>query len=186
MPSSSYKSKQVIVMRRDLKMRKGKIAAQSGHACVEATLMAIAREGRAGQLCADDGWAYLEHAEDDRSPLTDWFDAGVAKICVYVDGEEALLDIAAQGREAHGVPRRAHLHLPRLRAPSRRENRPDHGEFASVLTLGELCYRSVNSYLQTRLFLNSYLRARFISAILPSNEQAASRGGDLVTSQLNS
>ena len=100
MPSSSYKSKQVIVMRRDLKMRKGKIAAQSGHACVEATLMAIAREGRAGQLCADDGWAYLEHAKDDRSPLTDWFDAGVAKICVYVDGEEALLDIAAQGREA--------------------------------------------------------------------------------------
>lgn len=100
MPSSSYKSKQVIVMRRDLKMRKGKIAAQSGHACVEATLMAIAREGRAGQLCADDGWAYLEHAVDDRSPLTDWFDAGVAKICVYVDGEEALLDIAAQGREA--------------------------------------------------------------------------------------
>lgn len=100
MPSSSYKSKQVIVMRRDLKMRKGKIAAQSGHACVEATLMAIAREGRAGQIRAEDGWAYLEHAEDDRSPLTDWFDAGVAKICVYVDGEEALLDIATQGREA--------------------------------------------------------------------------------------
>ena len=62
--------------------------------------MAIAREGRADQIRADDGWAYLEHAEDDRSPLTDWFDAGVAKICVYVDGEEALLDIAAQGREA--------------------------------------------------------------------------------------
>ena len=100
MPSSSYKSKQVIVMRRDLKMRKGKIAAQSGHACVEATLMAIAREGRADQIRDEAGGAYLEHAEDDRSPLTDWFDAGVAKICVYVDGEEALLDIATQGREA--------------------------------------------------------------------------------------
>ncbi len=100
MPSSSYKSKQVIVMRRDLKMRKGKIAAQAGHACVEATLMAIAREGRAGQIRATDGWAYLEHAENDCSPLTDWFDVGVAKICVYVDGEEALLDVAAKGREA--------------------------------------------------------------------------------------
>ena len=55
MPSSNYKSKQVIVMRRDLKMRKGKIAAQSGHACVEATLMAIAREGRADQIRAEDG-----------------------------------------------------------------------------------------------------------------------------------
>ena len=96
---STYKSKQMIVMRRDLKMRKGKIAAQSGHACVEATLMAIAREGRADQIRAEDGWAYLEHAEDDRSPLTDWFDAGVAKICVYVDSEEELLDLAAKARE---------------------------------------------------------------------------------------
>ncbi len=34
-PMSSYKSKQMIVMRRDLKMRKGKIAAQAGHACVD-------------------------------------------------------------------------------------------------------------------------------------------------------
>ena len=99
MPSSSYKSKQVIVMRRDLKMRKGKIAAQSGHACVEATLMAIAREGRADQIRAEDGWAYLEHAEDDRSPLTDWFDAGVAKICVYV----ALIRDAVH-TEFHGEP----------------------------------------------------------------------------------
>ena len=46
MAPSSYKAKQMIVMRRDLKMRKGKIAAQSGHACVEAILMALAHEGR--------------------------------------------------------------------------------------------------------------------------------------------
>ncbi|WP_322152661.1 aminoacyl-tRNA hydrolase [Paratractidigestivibacter sp.] len=100
MSSGNYKSKQVIVMRRDLKMRKGKIAAQAGHACVEATLMAIVREGRESQVSATDGWAYLAHTDDDCSPLTDWFDAGVAKICVYVDGEEALLDIAQQGRDA--------------------------------------------------------------------------------------
>jgi PTH2 family peptidyl-tRNA hydrolase len=35
---SSYRAKQLIVMRRDLKMRKGKIAAQAGHACVERCL----------------------------------------------------------------------------------------------------------------------------------------------------
>ena len=99
MPRVAYKSKQMIVMRRDLKMRKGKIAAQAGHACVEATLLALVREGRAQQLCATDGWAWLDHAEDDSSPLTDWFDAGVAKVCVYVDSEEELLDLAARGRE---------------------------------------------------------------------------------------
>ncbi len=32
---ATYKAKQMIVMRRDLKMRKGKIAAQAGHACVD-------------------------------------------------------------------------------------------------------------------------------------------------------
>jgi PTH2 family peptidyl-tRNA hydrolase len=101
MPSSSYKAKQMIVMRRDLRMRKGKIAAQAGHACVEATLMALAREGRLDEvrLTPDEGWVYLEHPEGEATPLSDWFDAGVAKVCVYVDSEEELLDIADQGRE---------------------------------------------------------------------------------------
>lgn len=45
-----YTAKQMIVMRRDLHMRKGKIAAQAGHACVTAVLMALEREGRLGQV----------------------------------------------------------------------------------------------------------------------------------------
>ncbi len=96
-----YKSKQVIVVRRDLKMRKGKIAAQAGHACVEATLMALAREGRLDEvrLSADDSWVYLDEGDRGPTALSDWFDAGVAKVCVYVDGEEALLDLAERGRE---------------------------------------------------------------------------------------
>ena len=98
---SSYKAKQMIVMRRDLKMRKGKIAAQAGHACVEAVLMALAREGRLNDVCVtpDESWVYLADDGAQHSPLTDWFGAGVAKVCVYVDSEEALLELAAKGRE---------------------------------------------------------------------------------------
>lgn len=95
----SYKAKQMIVMRRDLKMRKGKIAAQSGHACVEATLMALAREGRLQDVRLDraQGWVRLDRRGDDTA-LTDWFGAGVAKVCVYVDSEQELLDLADRGR----------------------------------------------------------------------------------------
>lgn len=73
MAANTYKAKQMIVMRRDLKMRKGKIAAQASHACVEAVLMALTREGRLGQVrvTPDQGWVYLDHREDDASPLTD-------------------------------------------------------------------------------------------------------------------
>ncbi len=35
--------------------------------------------------------------------LSDWFDAGIAKVCVYVDSEDELLDIAAQGRERNFI-----------------------------------------------------------------------------------
>ena len=101
MAPSSYKAKQMIVMRRDLKMRKGKIAAQSGHACVEAILMALAREQRLGQVRVTPGgeWVYLEDDGREATALSDWFDAGVAKVCVYVDSEEELLDIYEQGLE---------------------------------------------------------------------------------------
>lgn len=100
MAVSSYKAKQLIVMRRDLKMRKGKIAAQAGHACVEAVLTALVREGRTDELRAGEGgWVYLDDPAERHTALYDWFDAGVAKVCVYVDSEQELLDIADQGRE---------------------------------------------------------------------------------------
>ena len=100
-PNRTYKSKQMIVMRRDLKMRKGKIAAQAGHACVEAVLMALSREGRLNQarITENNTWVYLADDGTPETALSRWFDAGVAKVCVYVDGEEALLDLARQGRE---------------------------------------------------------------------------------------
>lgn len=95
-----YLSKQMIVMRRDLHMRKGKIAAQAGHACVEAVLLALAREGHLGDVDVENGSVVLRDGEKPASPLSDWFRAGVAKICVYVDGEEALLAVHRRAQEA--------------------------------------------------------------------------------------
>ena len=96
-----YRSKQMLIVRRDLKMRKGKIAAQASHAAVEAVLKAIVREGRAQALrLTPEGWVYLEAAPGEESPLTDWFRYGMAKICVYVDSEEALLDLDRRARAA--------------------------------------------------------------------------------------
>ena len=97
----AYRAKQMLIVRRDLKMRKGKIAAQASHASVEAVLKAIAKENRGGQLrVTEDGYAYLDAPEGQESPLTDWFRYGMAKICVYVDSEEALLELDKKARQA--------------------------------------------------------------------------------------
>jgi peptidyl-tRNA hydrolase, PTH2 family len=87
--------KQMIVMRRDLHMRKGKIAAQAGHACVNAVLEALARDGTSA-LHVDDGMIHMGEG----TVLNDWFAQGEAKVCVYVDSEEALLDIHQKALEA--------------------------------------------------------------------------------------
>ncbi len=126
-----YKSKMMIVMRRDLKMRKGKIAAQAGHACIEAVLMALCKEGRMNDFeMTADGLA-LKQTDMASTPLSDWFLYGSAKVCVYVDSEQALLEIAKMAEERgiiaavitdagmtefHGIPTKTCLALEPLPA----------------------------------------------------------------------
>lgn len=126
-----YRSKMMIVMRRDLKMRKGKIAAQAGHACVDVILTALKKEGRLDDITVTEDGAELLAADKEATPLSEWFEYGCAKICVYVDSEEELMEIAEKAKEKgvlvsvitdagmtefHGVPTKTCLALEPLPA----------------------------------------------------------------------
>lgn len=91
--------KQMIVMRRDLKMRKGKIAAQAGHACLSATLMALEKEGRLGDLIPGGTGMMLRPTTKAPTPLSCWFESGTTKVCVYVDSLESLLELDQKAKE---------------------------------------------------------------------------------------
>ncbi len=79
--------KQVIVVRRDLKMRRGKEIAQGSHASM-AFLLARFRENGGMELREFD-----EHVRA-------WLLAHCAKICVRVDSEAELLDVHERARAA--------------------------------------------------------------------------------------
>ena len=76
------KSKQVIVIRKDLNMRKGKIVAQGSHASMKVIfdMMTQHPEGKSLFLAPD-------------SPEKDWIEGIFTKICVSVDSEKELMDI---------------------------------------------------------------------------------------------
>jgi PTH2 family peptidyl-tRNA hydrolase len=75
--------KQVIVMRKDLNMRKGKLVAQGAHAALGAILGLGERDGNKLTITLDDRTA-------------PWIDGIFKKICVYVESEEALLQVKAK------------------------------------------------------------------------------------------
>jgi PTH2 family peptidyl-tRNA hydrolase len=85
-------AKQVIVMRKDLHMRKGKMIAQGAHASLKVVL-------DAGRL--DPGTAAFTIALD--PAMAAWLGGRFTKVCVSVDSEAALDAIVARARAA-GVP----------------------------------------------------------------------------------
>ena len=86
--------KQVLLYRRDLKMRKGKIAAQCAHASLSALLKPAVRASPPGTHPLP---VPLSHEADQ------WLRFGQAKIVLSVDDEDALLAAHAAALEA-GLP----------------------------------------------------------------------------------
>lgn len=80
--------KQVIIVRKDLNMRKGKIGAQSAHASLGAILSEMTRDGNKLILDLDD------------PRLEPWITGRFKKICVYVNTEQELLDIHTAAKSA--------------------------------------------------------------------------------------
>lgn len=78
--------KQVIVMRKDLNMRKGKLVAQGAHASLGAILQQMRQDG--DKLVLD--------LNDQR--LAPWITGRFKKICVYVNTEEELLALYAAAK----------------------------------------------------------------------------------------
>ena len=94
----SYDVKQVIVMRKDLNMRKGKMVAQGAHASMKALLHAMSREFFDGY--GDKGQCF-EYKLNDRtnSYMGQWLLGSFAKVCVSVDSEAELDAIVEKARE---------------------------------------------------------------------------------------
>jgi len=89
------KSKQVIVMRKDLNLRKGKMIAQGSHASMKVILdtmnMHPTEESGIHEMTL-----YLK----DGTALMDWIEGKFTKVCVSVDSEQELLDIYQQAKDA--------------------------------------------------------------------------------------
>lgn len=78
--------KQVIVIRKDLKMRRGKEIAQGSHASIAFLTRRIQNWG------ASHLWT--------TPPEKEWLNGGFTKVCLQVDSEEALLKVYERAVDA--------------------------------------------------------------------------------------
>ena len=86
--------KQVIVMRTDLGMRKGKMIAQGAHASMKVFFDQMLDTGDScKELGPREGW-------DWHGAVLPWMEGRFTKVCVQVDSEAALLAIVDQAKAA--------------------------------------------------------------------------------------
>ncbi len=84
------KVKQVIVMRKDLNMRKGKMIAQGAHASMKVILDCMIQQD---QFLCDQTWTSWKLSMWESSPMYKWLNGTFKKVVVYVSSEEKLLQI---------------------------------------------------------------------------------------------
>jgi len=83
-------TKQVIVMRKDLNMRKGKMCAQASHACMSF----LTKNGQFGYHKDNQNLFYTDDfSVDARIQIAHWLNNSFRKIAVYVNSEEELVAI---------------------------------------------------------------------------------------------
>ena len=85
-------TKQVIVIRKDLKMRKGKMIAQGAHASMKVFFDMIEYTFERKMML-----------NGITPPMNEWVNGLFTKICVGVDSEEELLDVYQRAKDA-GLP----------------------------------------------------------------------------------
>jgi len=93
---TQFRIKQVILIRRDLKMRRGKEIAQGSHASMEFLVSRIRDSLAAGSVAA------VELSDSERT----WITQGMGKVCLQVSSEEELL---AHHEKARSLGLTSHL-----------------------------------------------------------------------------
>ena len=92
--------KQIIVVRKDLKMRKGKIASQSSHASMK-IILDLMTETTIVHPIGKEVPNYTRTLTLDRmDPLHKWLEGSFTKVVVYVNSKEELLEIEAKAKES--------------------------------------------------------------------------------------
>ncbi len=97
--------KQVLVVRKDLNMRKGKIAAQCAHASMKVLLDAMTKNRVQHFDAAQPGGPIESYTDwtlkvNSGTPLDLWLNGSFAKICVSVNSEAELDAVYAKAKEA--------------------------------------------------------------------------------------
>jgi PTH2 family peptidyl-tRNA hydrolase len=95
------RSKQVIVMRKDLQMTKGKMIAQGSHASLGIILqmMEVSNVINEGEDVSQAGAYALGLKVKENSAIDSWFRDGFKKVCLYVNSEEELIHIFKKAEE---------------------------------------------------------------------------------------